>query len=394
MVMRVLYPLLVIPCFLVPALADRISLQSQTISQVEAFLAAFAPSLSIAGLSRTEVPAIGCPQDGQVGPQDAPALPKTVSVTVPAGMGRFLAFYSVSEGIESGILAPKGWDCFGTYGSDGNTLYVVPNRLGGDILDRSEKVKNGPAVTKRISIGGTSGRFNVAKIGGRIFPSARAFALRVRKEGLDDPKEYVFTRWPADRIVRLSEFAASYMTPPRANGLGTAFGLEPEREPVFGLVFLTDIEERNDGPLLEGISVRLDQDNRQLYPAIAIARLTSPETPPATNPPNQPNVGALGVVSDFYVALGRADGFTASEHVVPEKRERGPLSPDAITQFYSHLSEPLHLVSVTQLDDGSVLAQYRYRTSAGRNCNGKALVSLRLSAGKYLIDVIRALSKC
>jgi hypothetical protein len=293
MVMRVLYPLLVITCFLVPALADRISLQSQTISQVEALLAAFAPSLSIAGLSRTEVPAIGCPQDGQVGPQDAPALPKMVSVTVPAGMGRFLAFYSASEGIESGILAPKGWDCFGTYGSDGNTLYVVPHRLGGEILDRSEKVKNGPAVIKRVSIGGTSGRFNVAKIGGRIFPSARAFALRVRNEGLEDPKEYVFTPWPADRIVRLSEFAVSYMTPPRVNGLGTAFGLEPEREPVFGLVFLTDIEERNDGPLLEGISVRLDQDNQQVHPAIAIARLTSPETPPATNPPNQPIVGAL-----------------------------------------------------------------------------------------------------
>jgi hypothetical protein len=259
MVMRVLYPLLVIPCFLVPALADRISLQSQTISQVEAFLAAFAPSLSIAGLSRTEVPAIGCPQDGQVGPQDAPALPKTVSVTVPAGMGRFLAFYSVSEGIESGILAPKGWDCFGTYGSDGNTLYVVPNRLGGDILDRSEKVKNGPAVTKRISIGGTSGRFNVAKIGGRIFPSARAFALRVRKEGLDDPKEYVFTRWPADRIVRLSEFAASYMTPPRANVWERPSGLSRKENRFLASSFSQILRKGTMGLYLRGfryVSIR------------------------------------------------------------------------------------------------------------------------------------------
>jgi hypothetical protein len=29
------------------------------------------------------IPTVGCPQDGQVDPQDAPALPKTVRVTVP-----------------------------------------------------------------------------------------------------------------------------------------------------------------------------------------------------------------------------------------------------------------------------------------------------------------------
>ena len=96
--MQLLCTLAVITFFVELAPAYPASLQSQTNLQLERFMAVFAPSLSTAGLSQTEVPAIGCPQDGQVGPVDAPALPKTVSLTIPEGMGQFVAFYSASEG--------------------------------------------------------------------------------------------------------------------------------------------------------------------------------------------------------------------------------------------------------------------------------------------------------
>jgi hypothetical protein len=378
----------------VRALGGTASLQPQGISELEVFIAAFAPSLSVANLLRAKVPAVGCPQDGQVGFQDPPALPETVDVTVPQRTEQSLAFYSAYEGMESGILAPRGWNCFGTYGSAGSTLYVVPHQLSGEILDRPEKVKDGFAVIKSISLGDTSGRFAVAKIGGRIFPRARAFAVGVRNEGVDDPKDFVFKPWPADRIIYLSDYAASYMTPPGAVGLGTAFGLSPGKEQIFGLVFLTDIEGKNGGPVLEGISVRLSQGDQQLYPPIGIGSIVSVTLLPATQSPSQASVGALGVVTDFYEALGHADGLRASERVVPEKRGSGPFSPKAIAEFYSQLAEPLQLVSVTQLNDGSVLAQYRYRTSTGRYCNGKSLVNLRSSGGLYLIQGIQALNKC
>ena len=272
---------------------------------------------------------------------------------------------------------------------------MVPGPIDYEILARSENLESGPAVIKSVSLGDTSGRFRVARIGARIFPGARAFVERVRRESISDPKDYVFAPWPSDRIVRLSEFAVSYMTPPGANGLGTAFGLGPRREPVFGLVFLTNVDG-GDGPVLEGISVRLDQDNRHLYSAIAVAKIVSMETLPATQAAlsGQPGTGALGVVTAFYEALGRGDGVAASERVIPEKRTTGPFSPNAISQFYSHLAEPLHLVSVTRLDDGKVLAQYLYRTSAGKQCDGKAVIGLRLSEGLFLIDSIRALNNC
>jgi hypothetical protein len=72
-----------------------------------------------------DIPTVGCPQDGQVGPQDAPSLPKTVPVAVPSGMVSRLAYYSASKVFGGGVLGPKGWDCFGTYGSSGSQLFIV-----------------------------------------------------------------------------------------------------------------------------------------------------------------------------------------------------------------------------------------------------------------------------
>jgi hypothetical protein len=73
-----------------------------------------------------------------------PLLPKHMRALVPKDMAISLAYYSHHESSGSGVLAPRGWDCFGTYGSGGSTLYVVPRRLGDPILDRFEKLKTGP----------------------------------------------------------------------------------------------------------------------------------------------------------------------------------------------------------------------------------------------------------
>jgi hypothetical protein len=68
-------------------------------------------------LAQVNVPALGCPQDGQVGPQSPPKLPKTIRVTIPAEAASFLAFYSPHDDLSLGVLAPQQWRCFGTYGS-------------------------------------------------------------------------------------------------------------------------------------------------------------------------------------------------------------------------------------------------------------------------------------
>jgi hypothetical protein len=256
------------------AVAD-VSLRRSTLALIAKFKTTLAPPWATRKLVTAEVPAVGCPRDGQVGPLDPPSLPKRVRVVVPEGNTFPLAYYSASEGSGSGMVGPKGWDCFGTYGSAGSTLYVVPQRTGSPILDRPGELKGGPAMMKSLLIGGTSGRFPLAQISARIFPAARRFVEKVRAEGLDDPKGYVFEPWPTDRVTRLSRFAVSYVTPANLDGLGTDLGFLPGRQPISGLVFLTDIDQHDDGPFLEGVAVRLEPRDQALYPLIAIATIAS-----------------------------------------------------------------------------------------------------------------------
>ena len=227
------------------------------------------------------IPAVGCPQDGQIGPLEALALPKDVSVIVPAGTNSLVAFYSTHEKLGSGVLAPRGWKCFGRYGSDGETLYVAPRSP-----ERLDRVRDGPAVILSVALGDTSGRFTVAKISARVFPRARRFVDRVREERLEQTNDYVFAPWPTDRIHRLSEFMLSYVTPRGTQGLGTSFGLAAGSEPIFGLAFLTgDL----DAPTLERLAIRLPKADKPIYPAIAIAKIASADLnifePPISSKP-------------------------------------------------------------------------------------------------------------
>jgi hypothetical protein len=66
---------------------------------------------------------VGCNADGQVGPLPPPSGSKK-EVQVPASIAKKLAYYK-SEAT-SGVLAPRGWYCFGAYGSSGSALFVAP----------------------------------------------------------------------------------------------------------------------------------------------------------------------------------------------------------------------------------------------------------------------------
>jgi hypothetical protein len=103
-----------------------ISLHPATRALINKFFNALTPPISQRKLVIAEVATLGCPQDGQAGPQDAPTLPKSTRVIFPEGMGSSLVYYSAHEAVGSGVLAPRDWDCFGLYGSGGSTLYVTP----------------------------------------------------------------------------------------------------------------------------------------------------------------------------------------------------------------------------------------------------------------------------
>ena len=63
---------------------------------------------SAASAAPVQVPFVGCPSDGQIGPEPAPkGSPKTVQLD-PKIAAR-LAFYQSKY--DAGILAPRGWRC-------------------------------------------------------------------------------------------------------------------------------------------------------------------------------------------------------------------------------------------------------------------------------------------
>ena len=74
--------------------------------------------------AQVSVPFKGCASDGQMGPEEAPKG-KSVSRPITAKAASQLAYYK-SENGDAGVLGPRGWYCFGTYGSGGDALYISP----------------------------------------------------------------------------------------------------------------------------------------------------------------------------------------------------------------------------------------------------------------------------
>ncbi|GJE61653.1 hypothetical protein MPOCJGCO_3776 [Methylobacterium trifolii] len=160
---------------------------------------------------------VGCPVSGMA---DDPAPPRTkpsTRVLISQGTAAALAFFTTREDASRGVLGPRSWSCHGQSGSDGDVLYVVPSEA---VLDQENGGYKGPMIRRRVAEGSTSGRFEVARVAGRIFPQARRFAEGVRSEGMDDAGAYVFTLWPADGVEKLSDGVAVYTTPGGSRGIG------------------------------------------------------------------------------------------------------------------------------------------------------------------------------
>lgn len=71
----------------------------------------------------SSVPFVGCASDGQVGPRKAPHG-KSKSMPLSPALANQLAYYQAEEG--SGVLAPREWHCFSTYGSSAAHCLLHP----------------------------------------------------------------------------------------------------------------------------------------------------------------------------------------------------------------------------------------------------------------------------
>lgn len=180
---------------------------------------------------------VGCSADEQTGPKDPPkVITAPVIGDVSPAMAQKLSYYA-SEDI--GVLAPRGWHCFGTSGSSGQTIYVAPdaNTLA-PIKSFSAKPVVGPMVQLSVLVAGSSGRFDVTRFILQLFPSQRSFAQSVIEEGLV-PKKY-FPKGPhtTDVLVYKSKDIVEYRTPARHKGLGTESELGLGPLPIEGVTIL------------------------------------------------------------------------------------------------------------------------------------------------------------
>jgi hypothetical protein len=207
------------------------------------------------------VPFVGCASDGQAGPQTAPTgQAKTVAIAAKAAQR--LAYYKAQY--SAGVLAPRGWHCFSTYGSDGANLFVSPSPIDTtNIFSADWKGITGDGIEVSVSSGGTSGRFEVAKVVARVFPAYKAFAQSVVAEGLEPASDFPFGPFPKDKLTYRSQSMVEFETPANTQGLGTMSRLEANASPIEGVAMISGPDTD-----LTQLSARLSGANRDLAPAI------------------------------------------------------------------------------------------------------------------------------
>jgi hypothetical protein len=246
-----------------------------TIAQVCTILGACAIWLPIALFAQTApqgsnkittqvaVPFVGCKSDGQGGPLDAPEGTEKI-VQMDASAAQRLAYYKAEN--SPGVLAPRGWNCFGTYGSRGSSLFVTPQPINSnDLLSSTWVGITGPGIQIIEMAGDTSGRFDVARVIARVFPAEKAFVEAVIKDGIEPAANFPFGAYPQDRLVSRSDKIVEYRTPANTIGLGTAESqLKQDEEPIEGVAIL-----QGETPDLVLLAVRLPGDAIDLSPEIA-----------------------------------------------------------------------------------------------------------------------------
>jgi hypothetical protein len=207
------------------------------------------------------VPFVGCASDGMAGPQAAPTG-ESLPVQIPAAMAQRLAYYKAEYG--PGVLAPRGWHCFSSYGSDGSSLFVSPDAINTNELSAMDwKGFTGQVIEASEMDGGTSGRFEVAKIIARVFPAYKTFAQSVIAEGIEPASDFPFGPYPGDKLTYRGKNIVEFETPAHAQGLGTDSRLQANASAIDGVAIVAGA----DTDLVQ-LSARVPASDSDLIPAM------------------------------------------------------------------------------------------------------------------------------
>jgi hypothetical protein len=204
---------------------------------------------------------VGCASDGQAGPQAAPTG-QSKAVAISALAAQRLAWYKAQYG--PGVLAPRGWHCFSIYGSDGSNLFVSPDAIDSKtLLSVDWKGFAGQAIQISVASGGTSGRFEVAKVIARVFPAYKQFAQNVIAEGIEPASDFPSGPFASDKLTDRGKNIVEFETPANMAGMGTDSRLLPNASPIDGVAIITG----TDTDLIQ-LSARVAAKDRDLIPFI------------------------------------------------------------------------------------------------------------------------------
>ena len=183
-------------------------------------------------------------------------------MAISAAAAQRLAYYKAQYG--PGVLAPRGWHCFSTYGSNGSSLFVSPDPIDSKMLFSDDwKGFAGPAIQISFSFGDTSGRFEVAMIIARVFPAYKQFVQNVIAEGIEPASDFPSGPYAKDKLTYRSKKVVEFETPANSEGLGTDSRLLPNAGPIDGVAIITGA----DTDLIQ-LFARVSDNDRDLIPFI------------------------------------------------------------------------------------------------------------------------------
>jgi hypothetical protein len=113
--------------------------------------------------------------------------------------------------------------------------------------------------------GGTSGRYEVARIIARVFPDRKEVVEKVIAEGVEPASAFPSGPYPTDTLIYRGDGIVEFVTPPRKDGLGTASRLLKNNSPIHGVAILFGEE-----PSLLHLSVRLPSAISELVAQLII----------------------------------------------------------------------------------------------------------------------------
>jgi hypothetical protein len=225
------------------------------------------PFIAPPARAASTIPFVGCSASGS---QDVPAPSgDPTELNIPANIAAQLALYA---GAYEAVIAPRGWNCTGGFGTDAISLSIAPPKGSQYAKDSSITIRSDRAGTRTAD-------YDINTIGRTYFPKLvsaenyKGFVADWNSRG-GSVAPVQAPRYSTDRLTYLSQPAFEYETPPNKNGIAQLSNGVASHFAQHGIIsiqgkYLPDYNE--DDRVVSFINAVLPPDLVYLTPYILVA---------------------------------------------------------------------------------------------------------------------------